>query len=385
MTHKKIICTLLALFLLMSLCACSQPRLFSSERLDVEIRGEGSKTLTVKLMGPSNSLYTCEINGPEAEGSAYAIKSTKTGEDETKLKLTGTRAGADSLIVTYMDGEEEYAITNITLNIDENLKFGNATVIVLGEDRFESLGEGTPEGSQVTKEEGSSKQISLPSEAGPWTVEKYDSDFVHVEEYGYSEESKCYEFVVSAVASGSGSVYLTNVSEGQRVCVDFTVTSVVSGDTQSLVLELTDTATSVYSRSDSEEYAEASGSVMEDIRKFSPDVFIPASAELMGCGSEEGYLEVSMSMNGDDLEYLLFKDVAVKDELALYKEEFPAAETDSFETNGISVNIIQIEDYAVAIWEKDSLLCELFMINESGIDIYRAGDIVEAFLSDTAL
>ena len=385
MTHKKIISTLLALLLLMSLCACSQPRLYSCERLDVEIRGEGSRTLTVKLMKPSNSLYTCEMSGPEDEDAVYSIKSTKTGEDETTLKLAAARVGTSSLIVTYMDGEEQYAISNITVNVDEEMKFGNATVIVLGEERFEALGEGTPEGSQVTKEEGSSKQISLPSEAGPWTVEKYDSDFVHVEEYGYSEESKCYEFVVSAVASGSGSIYFTNISEGQRICMNFTVTSVVSEENQSLVLALTDSSTSVYSRSDTEEYIAASDSTMEKVREFSPDVFIPASAGLMGCGSEEGYLEVSMEMNGDELEYLVFKDTALKDELALYKEEYPNAETDSFETNGISVNVIQIEDYSVALWENSGLLCELFMIDEGGVDIYRAGDIIEAFLSDTAL
>ena len=97
----------------------------------------------------------------------------------------------------------------------------------------------------------------------------------------------------------------------------------------------------------------------------------------------DDYIDVSLEMDGRELDCLIFKNISLKEEQAVFKREFPSAETDSFETNGVNVSLFQIEDYSAALWEKDGLLYELYIFDES--DIFRAGDVVEAFLSDAAL
>ena len=385
MKHNRILFIVLALVLALSLCACSRPRLVTSEKLEVEIKGEGTKTLTVNVMGPSNTQYTNEISGPEDEGAVYALKSSESGEDNIKIKLSGIKTGSSSLIVKYLDGEASYALVNITVSVGEDMKFGEASVVFAGDDPYEAVEGDVPEGSYASKGSSSSKMVALTSEEGPWFVIGCDDSILSVEEYGLSEESGCYEFLVAAVASGNGSVKVANSRMNQSITLDFEVTSVINGNDQSLELALVNSTKGAYDEKESEAYIEAAGSTMEEINLFSPDVFVPASFELQGCGEEEGRLEVSLKDGDTSLEYMVFKDITLKEELAAYKKEFPGAETDSFETNGIEVTIFQIEDYAVAIWERYDLLCELFMIDESGIDIYRAGDIIEAFLSDTAL
>lgn len=381
MTHKRIICSILALALLLSLCACSKPRLVTSDKLEVEIKGEGTKTLTVNIMGPVNSLYPSEITGPEGEDAAFSVKSTKMGEDYIKLKLGGLNKGSGTLIVTYTDGGI-YALANIVVSVDENMKLTANNVAFAGDDLFEALGEGMPEGSLISRESGYSRIVRLKSDLGPWAVEKFD-DCLNVLEEGLSEEDQFYEFIIAGISNGSGSVYLTNKFEKQRVCLDFEVSTVVDGGIEALSLDLAGSSVSVYDISESEKYVAASGRFMENIRKFSPKVFIPAAAELKGADEEDGSLVVSLEMEGCDLGYLVFKDISLKDELELFKKEFPSAETDSFETNGANITLYQIEDYSAALWEKDGLLCELYIFDES--DIYRAGDVVEAFLSSEAL
>lgn len=382
MKLKKIIITILALALLLSLCACSKPRLFVSEKLEVEVKGEGSKTLTLAFMGPSTSLYSNEVLITDGENAVLSVKSSDVREDTIKLKLAGLHAGIDSVKVTYSDGEI-YALANVIVEVDEELKLSVNDVAFIGDSQYEPMGEELPEGSEITISDEVSKLIRLTSTDSPWIVEKYDEDFLSVEEYGFSEESQSYEFLVSGVASGNGSVYLTNDYSKQRLCLNFEISSVINGDLEYLSITLTDSSTSPYDEMESEAYAETSAAVMNEVRKFSSKAFVPASAKLEGCGSEEGFLEVSLEMNDTKLEYLVFTDFTLEEDLAEFKKTFPNAETDSFDTNGVKVSLFQIEDYSVCMWEKDGLLCELYILDES--DIIKAGDVVEAFLSDAAL
>ena len=383
MTHKRILTAALALALLLSLCGCSKPSLYTSERLEVEIKGEGTKTLTVTLMGPTNSLYVSEISVPEwGDSEVYSIKRQKTGEDYIKLKLSGKTEGIAPLVVTYSDGDI-YALLNVSVNVDEKNKITAPNVIVSGDAPYETLGEEMPEGSQISKGESASKLITLPSADGPWTVDEYDKDVLKVDDMGVADGGVNYEFLVSGIANGSGSASFVNRFSKQRAAMDFQVTSIINGDIETTDLQLIDSRITGYSETESNEYKESASGMLADIRKFSPDVFVPASAMLTGCGSDEGYLDISLELDDNELGYLVFKDISLEDELAEFKKAFPAAVRDSFETSGVKVELFQIEDYAVTAWEKKGLLCELYMFDES--DIIKAGDIVESFLSDTGL
>lgn len=379
---KKITVITLALALLLCLCACSRPRLFTSEKLEVEVKGEGSKTLTLTFMGPSTSLYESEILVTEDEDAALAIKSNNRGEDTIKLKVIGVRQGVDSVKVAYYDGEP-YALANVSIEADEELKLRVRDISFIGDSPYEPMSGELPEGSEISRGDDSSKLIRLTSTDSPWVVEKYDEDFLNIEEYGFSEESQSYEFLVSGRASGNGSVFLTNDYSKQRICLNFAISSVIDGDLEYLSVALLDSTTTAYDEMESEAYAQTSASVMDDVRRFSSKVFIPASVRLEGCGAEEDFLNVSMVMDDNKLEYLVFPDYTLAEDLAEFKKAFPAAETDSFDTNGVKVHLFQIDDYAVCMWEKDGLLCELYIFDES--DIIKAGDVVEAFLSDAAL
>lgn len=379
---KKVTITLLGLVLLLSFCACSRPRLVTGEKLQVEIRGEGTKTLTLILTGPSNSLYTNEIKFTEDENAVLALKGSDSGEDSLKLRFTGVQPGIDGVMVTYYDGDV-YAAANISVFSDESLKLSVLDTVLSGESTFEPAGELLPEGSEISRSDESCKLIRLTSADSPWIVEKYDEDFIKVEEYGYSEESQSYEFMVSGVSSGSGSVSVINSSDKQRLTLNFDVSAVVDGGNQYLSVTLVDSSSSVYDEMQSEDYISSAQAAMEFVRRFSPKVFVPASAKLSGCGAEDDFLDISLELDANTLEYLVFKEFSLEENLAEFKKAFPKAETDSFDTNGIKVTLFSIEDYSVCMWEKDGLLCELYIFDES--DIISAGDVVEAFLSDAAL
>lgn len=383
MKLKKTIIAALALVLLLGLCACGKPVLYTSDRLEVEVSGEGTKTLTLKFFGPMDGSCEVTMTQPEGDTAIFTVSSSENKEDHIKVKLAALKEGTSSFVATYSKGDEVYAIGNVSFTIDAKLKFSAAQASVFGEEPYETISETLPEGSEISKGVDSSKIIRLTSADSPWIVEAYDRDFLTVDELGCADDGKTYEFLVGAVTNGSGNVYLINKYAKQRMTLSFQITSVIDGEYEALSLVLANSELGTYDYTESPEYSEKLGKNLEKINKYASGVFIPASAVIKGCGTDEGYLDISLDFENNELGYLVFKDVTLEGEKAEFKKEYPSAEADSFETQGIKVEIFQLDESAVALWQQGSLLYELAIMDET--NIIKAGDIVEAFLSDSAL
>ena len=409
MKRKLSVKALLVIALLINLCACSKPGHYTSEKLEVEVRGDGTRTVTIIVTGPSAELYERSVSLTQEEGSVLTIKSTNESDTGFKLRLGGGEPGTQGLYIAYSEGEESYASASFNVTVDEKHRLTVDGVYLAGDDPNEALGEDFPEGSLISKGPSGTRRVSLTSNGNPWTVEEFDEGILEVNESDYSAETGVSDFYISAVAEGTGEVSLVNKYEKKRVTMTFEAlaaggedsasgsVTITSGDETStvetvppggaaetsFVLTLAGSASSVYNEMETQEYIEASGENMKTIRSFSSAVFVPSSVKLNNCSMDENFLDVSMETDDTDLEYLVFKGQSLKDELAAFAKAFPDAGTEAFDTCGVSVQLYQIEDYSVAIWEENDLLCELYILDID--DIIKAGDVVETFLSDTGL
>ena len=383
MTHKKTLIAILALVLLLCLCSCGKGSYYTSERLSVELVGEGTKTLTVKLIGPSVSLYAKEMKVPQGEAPIFTVGPVTGKDDELQFKVKGAAVGSDDLIFSYLD-EATYASVNITIAVDDEMKLTVGNVMLKGDPDYKSISDDLPLGNEISNNDDSSKIVRLVSADSPWILEDFDDACISVDELGCNDDGKTYEFLVRAVAAGYGEVRVINRNSKQRINMCFQVSNVVEGEYERLSLTLTDTAMSTYNEMETAEYADDMEKLMSEVARFAPGAYIPASVMIKDFSAEEGYLDISLEMDGRELMYLISGSMSVKeieDKLAKGSTEL---DTDAFESNGVNVDVFYADGrYGIGVWEKDSLSYQLYI---PGItDIIKAGDVVEAFLSNESL